>query len=198
MPVSQTIELDVAAPSPARADEGRLAYRGWLAYQRRRLRASPLVLLLIVFFGAGAMAGGGGVYLALQPAQRQEQTGPELTISRDPRFFQVDRTGAEARAYGRIVVSNTGRAEVVVHAVSAEADGLRMTTVEEKPRWLQPGGTVEIDVTILFDCRSETPVPASTRVLVETTDGVRSEIGSAMDLAAAGWPATYSSSCEPK
>ncbi|WP_157240336.1 hypothetical protein [Catenuloplanes japonicus] len=192
--MSQTIELDVAAPSPERTDQG------WLAYQRRRLSAYPLVMLLIVFFGAGAVAGGGGVYLALRPSAPQEAPSaePELTISRDPKFFQVSRAGAEARAYGRIVVSNTGRAEVVVYAVSAEANGLRMTTVEEKARWLQPGGTIEIDVTILFDCTSESPVPASTRVLVESADGARSEIGSTMDLAAAGWPATYVTSCEPK
>ncbi|MFI5842440.1 hypothetical protein ACIA8K_22280 [Catenuloplanes sp. NPDC051500] len=190
--MSQTIELDVAAQPPEQAGEG------WLAFQRRRLRAYPPILLVIVFFAAGTVTGGGGVYLALRPVEAQAGTAePELTISRDPKFFTVDRTGTEARAYGRIVVSNTGRAEVVVHAVSAEANGLRMTTVEEKPRWLQPGGTVEIDVTILFDCGSETPVPASTRVLIESADGVRSEIGSSMDLAAAGWPATYSTSCEP-
>jgi hypothetical protein len=192
--VSQTIELDVAAPSPEQPG------RGWLAYQRRRFGAYSLVLLLAGFFAAGAAVGGGGVYLAVRPAEAPAAgpAEPELTVSRDPRFFQVDRAGTEARAYGRIVVSNTGRAEVVVHAVSAEADGLRMTTVEEKPRWLQPGGTVEIDVTILFDCGSAAPVPTATRVLVETADGARGEIGSAMDLAAAGWPATYVSSCEPR
>ncbi|MDP9796759.1 hypothetical protein J2S43_005271 [Catenuloplanes nepalensis] len=189
------IELDV---TPERADPPEPS--GWLAYQRSRL---PLVFLLVAFV-AGAVAGGGGVYYAgvLRPriaaaeaAEAARAAAPQLLISRDPTFFETTPAEHSVRASGRIMVSNTGQAEVVVHAVSAEAGGLRMTTDVEKARWLQPGGTLGIDVTILFDCDVEAPVPASTRVLVEAPDGTRSEVGSAVDLASADWPLTYQATC---
>ncbi|MDR7273657.1 hypothetical protein [Catenuloplanes atrovinosus] len=190
------IELDV---TPGRPEE----QPGWLAYQRRRLGAYPLVVLL-VGFTLGLLVGGAGVYYAgvLRPelaaaraAEAARVAAPQLLISRDPSYFEPTVTGDAVRASGRIIVSNAGEDEVVVHAVSAEATGIRMTTDVEEPRRLQPGGTATIDVTILFDCRSGAPVPASTRVLVETADGARDEVTSAMDLASAGWPPAHRTSC---
>lgn len=191
------IELDV---TPERTVE---PPPGWLAYQRRRLRTYPL-LVLILGFTAGLVTGGGGVLYAavLRPqlaaasaAEAARAAAPQLLISRDPDYFEVTPGDDAVRASSRITVSNTGESEVVVHAVSAEAEGIRLTTDVEKPRWLQPGGTVDIDVTILFDCAARAAVPAATRVLVEAADGTRGEVGSAMDLASPSWPWTFASSC---
>ncbi|GAB7042914.1 MULTISPECIES: hypothetical protein [Catenuloplanes] len=192
------IELDVA---PERHPDGD---GGWLAFQRRRLGAYPLVFLVVVFV-AGVVVGGGGVYYAgvlrpriaaAQAAEEVRAAAPQLLIARDPNFFETTPAENAIRASSRIIVSNTGQSDVVVHAVSARSGSIRMTTDVEKPRWLQPGGTAALDVTILFDCAAGAPVPPSTRVLVETADGTRSEIDSAVDLASADWPTTYLTTCK--
>lgn len=193
------IELDVTPERAERDSDG----GGWLAFQRRRFGAHSLVFLIVAFL-AGAVAGGGGVYYAgvlrpqiaaAQAAEEARAAAPQLLIARDPNVFQTTPAGHSVRAGSRILVSNTGQADVVVHAVSAQSGGIRMTTDVEKPRWLQPGGTTALDVTIVFDCDAGAPVPPSTRVLVEAADGTRSEVDSAMDLASADWPMTYLTTC---
>ncbi|GAB7052998.1 hypothetical protein [Catenuloplanes indicus] len=192
------IELDV---TPERAAEPS-PRSGWLAYQRGRIGAVPF---LIAAFVAGLLVGGGGVYyagvlrpqvVAAQEAEAQARAAPQLLVARDPNVFETTPAVHAVRAASRILVSNTGQSDVVVHAVSAQSGGIRMTTDVEKPRWLQPGGTTALDVTIVFDCDVEAPAPPATRVLVEAADGTRSEITSAVDLTSADWPLTYLSTCK--
>lgn len=178
------IELGVTSGSDGRAERE--------PGLRERLSAYPRAVIVLGVVLALAAAGGVG-WLGLRDTAGGD--GHDLTAHVAVGDDELAILGDEARLRGIATVTNVDDQPAVVHAVSAEWPGVRITVNDERVHRVAPGATAPMGVTITFSCAYDALRGLHGRALVDTADGGRGEVELPI-TAVRPWHAMRHGACE--
>ncbi|GAB7052999.1 hypothetical protein [Catenuloplanes indicus] len=181
------IELDITPGNDG--SDGRAKREPGL---RERLSAYPRPVVVMGFVLALVAASGVG-YLGLRDTGGAR--GQDLTAHVAVGDDEMAILGDEARLRGIATVTNVDDEPAVVHAVSAEWPGVRITVTDERVHRVAPGATAPMGVTITFTCAYDALRGLHGRALVDTPDGGRGEVELPI-TAVRPWHAMRHGACE--
>jgi hypothetical protein len=172
------IDLDQRDGGPAGSDE----------CPRERVPSRQRVALYLVgTFALGMALGGVGV---AKFQDRREQRAKSATVAvvamAGPTSGGGERNGDAAQLDAQLTVVNAGPAPVTVRFVGAQETGVLVRGTGQS-LLLDPGGTGEIGVRLMVDCRMAGPNPLPMRFSVQTPDQRTHEISYTVAVEGSAW-----------